>query len=116
MPLRLKWSHNDVQPYLAIPPGTFRHCDFGHVLKTNYRLGDIESHAMEDKYYLFWLDVYLRPNAARTAMLPGQFEIVVSAFGKNVQKTSAIIKLDWKGIWCEDSDALYNNCIKIELE
>jgi hypothetical protein len=49
-------------------------------------------------------------------MLPGQFEIVVSAFGKNVQKISAIIKLDWKGIWCEDSDALYNNCIKIELE
>jgi hypothetical protein len=60
----------------------------------------------ENGELLFWFDVFARPNTGRTSLLPGQYQITVSAFGKNVGRSSLEVELEWKGLWHDDIDAM----------
>ncbi|MBI5115311.1 hypothetical protein HZA56_02455 [Candidatus Poribacteria bacterium] len=99
MPLRLFWSHWKQHRFeLSIPSGTFRYCDFGFVQEPNSR------GAQENAQLLFWFDVFMRPHAGRTTLLPEKYEIKLVAFGKNARPTKIEICIDWKGIWDDNID------------
>jgi hypothetical protein len=110
MPLRLFWSHWRESRYeLSIPPGTYRHCDFGFVIDPMANYCPLPP--QESGKLLFWFDVFLRPNTGRTSLLPGRYEIRVSAFGRNVQRASLTVKLDWNGIWHNDIESMLQDSL-----
>lgn len=61
MPLRLYWSHwRETRYEISIPPGAYRHCDFGFVIEPTAKTGTLPP--KENGNLLFWFDVFLRPN------------------------------------------------------
>lgn len=105
MPLRLFWSHWREKRYeISIPPGAYRHCDLGFIIEPTAKYG--VPPAQENGKLLFWFDVFMRPNTGRTSLLPGRYQITVSAFGKNVGRSSLTVELEWKGMWHDDIDAM----------
>jgi hypothetical protein len=106
MPLRLLWSHWREKRYeIAIPAAAYRHCDLGFVLDPASISPPLPP--VEADQVVFWFDVFLRPNTGRTSLLPGRYQILLSAFGKNARRASLKIKLEWKGLWRDDIDELY---------
>ena len=105
MPLRLFWSHwREKRLEISIPPGTYRHCDFGFILEPTVKVGLAQ--ATDEDQLVFWFDVFPRPNTGRTSLLPARYQVTVSAFGKNVPGSSLTVELEWKGIWHDDIDAM----------
>ena len=108
MPLRLLWSHwRNHRWELSIPPGTYRHCDFGYIIGPNQN----DMACCEAGAYLFWFDVMIRPNAGRSSLLPGKYRITVSAFGDNARRSKLSIILEWKGTWKDTLSETYQEGI-----
>jgi hypothetical protein len=106
MPLRLYWSHwRQNRSEIPIPAGAYRHCDLAFVLDPESKTPP--NPPAEDGKVLLWFDVFPRPNTGRTSLLPGKYQILLSAFGKNVRRASLKIEFEWKGLWRADIDALY---------
>jgi hypothetical protein len=110
MPLRLLWSHWREKRYeISIPAGAYRHCDFAFVVDPAAK-----SHkppATKDNTLPLWFDVFLRPNTGRTSLLPGQYQVTLSAFGRNAKGTMLTIELEWKGKWYDDIDDLLKSSL-----
>jgi hypothetical protein len=105
MPLRLFWSHwREKRWELSIPTGAYRHCDLGFIVEPLARIELPES--KEESQLVFCFDVFPRPNTGRTSLLPGRYQITVSAFGKNVARSSLTIELEWSGEWDDDISAM----------
>ena len=110
MPLRLLWSHWRENRYeISIPPDAYRHCDFGFIVEPTATVGTLPP--TENGELLFWFDVFTRPNTGRTSLLPGRYQITVSAFGKNVGRSSLRIELEWKGLWHDDIDVMLRDSL-----
>lgn len=110
MPLRLFWSHWRESRYeISIPPGAYRHCDFGFILEPTVTLATPS--ATENGVLVFWFDVFRRPNTGRTSLLTGRYQITVSAFGKNVGRSSLTIELEWKGLWDDDIEVMLRDSL-----
>lgn len=112
MPLRLYWSHWRQNRYeLPIPAGAYRHCDLAFVLDPASQ--NPPEPPVENNKVLFWFDVILRPNTGRTSLLPGKYQILLSAVGKNVRRASLKIELEWGGLWRDDIDTLYRETLTL---
>lgn len=110
MPLKLLWSHWRGARYeISIPPDAYRHCDFGFIVEPTATVGTLPP--TENGELLFWFDVFTRPNTGRTSLLPGRYQITVSAFGKNVGRSSLTVELEWKGLWHDDIDAMLRDSL-----
>jgi hypothetical protein len=108
MPLRLFWSHwRESRFELSIPPGAYRHCDFGFVVDPKVKVSLPE--ATGNNQLVFCFDVFPRPNTGRTSLLPGRYQITVSAFGRNVGRASLKVELEWKGLWFDYIDSMLND-------
>lgn len=106
MPLRLLWSHWRENRYeLSIPPGVYRHCDLAYVLDPAAPTPPLPT--TENDKVLFWFDVTPRPNTGRTSLMPGRYQVLLTAFGKNVGRALLKIDLEWAGVWRDDIDVLY---------
>jgi hypothetical protein len=111
MPLRLFWSHwRQARFELSIPSGAYRHCDLGFILDPNAK--GFALPPQENGKLLFWFDVFLRPNTGRTSLLPGQYQILISAFGKNAKRASLRLELKWNGLWDNTIEKVLENGIK----
>jgi len=109
IPLNLKWSlWGEKRLELSIPSGTYRYCDLGHLEEPSAFA------AMENGLLLLKFDVLFHPNIGRTSLLPGDYKIVLSAFGKNVRSTKKTICIKWSGKWHDDIDALYKDSLSFE--
>lgn len=112
MPLRLFWSHwRGHRLELDIPSGTYRHCDFGFILQPGKNASGVP--ASINNIHQFWFDVFLRPNTGRTSLHPGRYEVVVSASGKNVSKTTLKVELEWIGNWQDKIEDIYSKSLNI---
>ncbi len=108
MPIRLFWSHwRDSRYEIPIPTGAYRHCDLGFIIEPTARGSGLP--AQENNKLLFWFDVFLRPNTGRTSLLPGRYRITLSAFGKNVKRSSLTLELEWMGLWHDDIDTMFRD-------
>lgn len=111
MPLRLYWTHwKDKRYELDIPSGTYRHCDFGFILEPEKA---VFVPASIDNVHQFWFDVFIRPNAGKTSLSPGRYEITISASGKNVNKAILKVDMEWVGGWQDRIEDIYLNNLKI---
>lgn len=107
MPLRLFWSHwRESKFSLSIPSGFYRHCDLGFIIDPNSKRTPLPP--QENGNVLFWFDVFPRPNTGRTSLLPGDYQVLLSAFGNNAKRASLVIKLSWKGKWDINLDKMYS--------
>lgn len=115
MPLRFFWSHwKQLRLEISIPPGTYRHCDFGLILEPKQPPQAINNMTSEENgNLLFWLDLIFRPNTGRTSLLPGRYQVTISAFGKNVGRVTKTLEFDWLGTWYDDIDQLLENSLKM---
>lgn len=112
MPLRLFWSHWRNSRYeISIPSGAYRHCDLGFIIDP--LASGIEPKPTENAKLLFWLDVFLRPNTGCTSLLPGRYRVVLSAFGRNVSRSSLTAELDWRGDWHDRIEDLLDKSLII---
>jgi hypothetical protein len=101
VPLRFMWSHWGEKRFeISIPSGTYRHCDLGFIIDPSAPLPPLEPSL--DGKVRFWLDVWPRPNVGRTYLLPGRYQIVISAFGKNTKPANLTLEVGWKGLWHSD--------------
>ncbi len=107
MPLKLFWSHWKQERYeLWIPSSVFRHCDLGFIVHPNY---DNQVYPPKDKQedkLLFWFEVFRRPTAGRTSLLPGAYKIKISALGRNASKVMKTLEFEWKGEWSDKIDQM----------
>lgn len=112
MPLRLFWSHwRETRYELNIPPGAYRHCDLGFVLEPGATA--IGLPATINNHHQFWFDVFLRPNTGKTSLSSGQYQIIISASGKNVGQQRLTIEIKWIGGWQGTIEDLYRHNLKI---
>ena len=114
MPLRLFWSHWREKRYeISVPPGAYRHCDLGFIVEPSAPTG-FPFTPVENDRLLFWFDVFLRPNTGRTSLLPGRYEITISAFGKHVKPAYRTIEFEWRGAWDNDIDNVLKSGLIID--
>jgi len=108
LPISLVWSH--FQPrrnIIRLPVGLFRHCDFGHFVKSS----------KEDKAVLI-LDTMVQPNPVAGGEVPNiiksgkyQFELLLS--GDNVKPISKRWELEFNE-WSDEETVMLNKKIKIK--
>jgi hypothetical protein len=112
MPLRLLWSHwRNTRYELSIPSDTYRHCDFAYIL--DRKISD-DTPATKDGNFILWFDVFIRPNTGKTYLLPGEYKIKLSAFGRNAKKAEINIGLLWRGQWKENIGELLDSSLIIK--
>jgi hypothetical protein len=114
MPLRLMWSHwPDPRYELAVPPDSFRHCDLGFIIEPRPNLPSSLPAPMESGKLLIQLSTLIRPNAGRTSLLPGDYEVVISASGHDVAKTIQTLKIHWDGTWYSSLDETLKGALRL---
>lgn len=107
LPISLVWSH--FQPrtnIIRVPVSLFRHCDFGHFLKS------------ENNNAILLLDTMVQPNPVADGEIPNvikpgkyQFELLLS--GDNVRAIRKKWELEFRN-WSDDENTMLNNNIKIK--
>lgn len=108
LPISLVWSH--FQPrtnIIRVPVSLFRHCDFGHFLKTE-----------KGNKAILLLDTMVQPNPVADDEIPNmikpgkyQFELLLS--GDNVKALRKKWEIEFDN-WNDDESTMLNNNIKIK--
>src|SRR3990172_10177003 len=113
VPMQLLWSlwRKDI-PSMNIPGGTYRFCDLGFILHPSAPAFQIDTGPVYPKnqtsQLLFWFDSRFRPNAGTTHLTPGQYQLEISAYGKDVPRTVFYLHLDWRGGWAANTDDVFD--------
>ena len=107
LPISLVWSH--FQPRtntLRVPASLFRHCDFGHFLKSK-----------DGNKSILLLDTMVQPNPVADGEIPNvikpgkyQFELLLS--GDNVKALSKKWEIEFEN-WSDDEKEMLHHNIKI---
>lgn len=107
LPINLVWSH--FQPrtnIIRIPVGLFRHCDFGHFIKSQ-----------NGNRSILILDTIVQPNSVANGEIPNvikpgryQFELLLS--GDNVKALRKRWEIEFEK-WSDSESEMLNNNIKI---
>jgi hypothetical protein len=116
VPIHLLWSLWRLKiSSINIPGGAYRFCDFGFVLHPSVPKFRIDTGQVcpkgSNEQLLFWFDSRFRLNAGTINLLPGRYQIEISAFSKNVLKTTLRLKIDWHGNWEENTKDMLENQI-----
>ena len=107
LPISLVWSH--FQPRIntiRVPVSLFRHCDFGHFVKTQNK-----------NQTILILDTMVQPNPVANNEIPNvikpgkyQFELLLS--GDNVKALRKKWEIEFKN-WSDDESVMLNSNIKL---
>lgn len=107
LPISLVWSH--FQPRtntIRVPVSLFRHCDFGHFLKSQ-----------NGNKAILLLDTMVQPNPVADGEIPNvikpgkyQFELLLS--GDNVKALRKKWEIEFKN-WSDDESVMLNSNIKL---
>lgn len=113
VPMHLLWSLWRLKiESMNIPGGAYRFCDLGFVLHPSTPTLQIDTGPVypndQDSRLLFWFDSRFRPNAGTTFLSPGQYQLEIAAFSKNITKTSIKLNIDWQGGWETTTDDMMN--------
>ncbi len=111
LPISLAWSH--FQPRtntIRVPAGLFRHCDFGHFLKSE-----------SDNKAILLLDTMVQPNPVADNEIPNrikpgkyQFELLLS--GDNVKALKKRWEIEFNSWSNVENEMLNNNIILKEID
>jgi hypothetical protein len=124
LPLNLLWSHYG-QPYFpSIPPGVYKHCDFGHVVdpslrnkfprEDHERLGRL---GMQPSQTALCLELVVRPNTGTHLILPGPepYRFVVVAAAANARLVRRTIEVKLTGQWTTNERHMLSDAIGLRL-
>lgn len=112
LPINLVWAHNHLVTMPKIQPKLFKHCDFGHILETQYvnlnQFGINNSASI-----VFVLDTYVQPNTGSHLIFPGEYKIKLIFSANNVKPKETWYKLRLIDAWDNNENHMLRNNISI---
>jgi hypothetical protein len=123
LPLNLLWSHYR-QPYFpSIPPGVYKHCDFGHIVDPSLRhkfLGEDHPRlgrlGIQQSQTVMCLDLAVLPNTGTHLIPPGPpYRLVVVAAAANARLVRRTIEVNLTGQWFTDESQMLRDGIGLGI-
>ncbi|NCO98392.1 hypothetical protein GW864_04485 [bacterium] len=113
LPLNLVWAHNHLVTMSKIQPKLFKHCDFAHIVETNYlNLGQFGITTTVSVAML--LDTYVQPNTGSHIILPGKYKIKIAFAANNLPPKIIWFKLEFRDIWDNNEQQMLTRNVVIE--
>jgi hypothetical protein len=109
-------GRKSVMYYEFISPGTFKHCELGHILDPSKRYLD----PSEDKKQIskdetiFAFNVMTRYHSLYHIIDPGTYRFKIIVAGENFVALEKIYELEITGKWFEDEDKMLNEGLKFK--
>ena len=119
IPLNLLWSHYQ-QPYFpAIPQGTYKHCDLGHIIDPGRRQEfpgeDYAPYAVTQQQTLLYLALIVPPSTGIYLVPPGFYHLTIVAVAANARLTRRTIEINQTGRWFPNEPDMLREGIGIRL-
>ena len=103
LPMNLLWSHMGKMTHLPmLSPGTFKHCDFAHVIDPAKRPTTIEDNPnlnLTSNQTSMRFDVMVYPNHKGDIVEPGNYELDLVLAGSNCRPTHHVAVIELTGTW-----------------
>lgn len=113
LPLNLVWAHNHLVTMPKIQPKLFKHCDFAHIVETQYlNLGQFGITSNSNVAML--LDTYVQPNTGSHIILPGKYKMKVIFAANNLSPKVVWFKLEFKNVWDSNEQRMLSRNVIIE--
>jgi hypothetical protein len=113
LPLNLVWAHYGYITIPKIQPNLFKHCDFGHILKSNFANLNYYN-ICTTANIVFQLDTAVAPNTGSHILLPGDYNIKIIIAANNVEPRSTIYNLVISDIWTDNERDMLEKYISIK--
>ena len=114
-PVNLKWSGGDPKAYLkTIHPGRNDvFCDIGRIHHPKYEpesvyVGISEEEKQRNK---FFFELPQRFFSQWDCLMPGKYQIEISVYSKNAQKTTRRFKISWSGDWKDTEERMFRQIV-----
>lgn len=113
LPLNLVWAHYGYITIPKIQPNLFKHCDFGHILKSNFaNLNYYNINSTSN--IVFQLDTAVAPNTGSHILLPGDYNIKIIIAANNVKPHPTIYNLVISDMWTDNERDMLEKYISIK--
>jgi hypothetical protein len=122
LPLNLRWAHFGNLFFPGIPPGVYKHSDFGHVIEPSLRKQfSGEEHprllalGIGNSQTVMSLDLVVRPNTGSYLIPPGIYRFVVVAAAANATLIRRTIELNLTGKWFPDEARMFKDGVGLRI-
>ena len=113
LPLNLVWAHNHIVTMPKIQPKLFKHCDFAHIVETNYlNLGQFGITTTANVVML--LDTYVQPNTGSHIILPDKYKVKVVFAANNLPPKFVWFRLEFRDAWDNNEQRMLTRNVLIE--
>lgn len=114
LPINLVWAHNHYVTLPKIQPDLYKHCDFGHILRSVNV--DLRPFGLEHKSkVIFLLDSEVQPNTGSHLIFPGEYKIKIVFSANNVKPTSKWVNLRLNDDWHEDQVTMFRDNVDVSM-
>ena len=112
LPMNLVWSYYRSIPMSVIQPKLFKHCDLGHILKSEY--ADLERFGKtRSSNVVFLLDVAKETFIGAHILEPGDYKIKIKVASNNLKPKTKVYNLVLKDEWLDDEITMFARNIVI---
>jgi len=119
LPMNLVWSHYRNVFLPAISPGTYKHCDIGHVIDPEHRSSIPE----EDKDWpninpdeaIFSFDTAVKPFTLSYLIPPGKYKLSIIVAASNAKPISKTLEINVTGNWYDEERKMLSSGIGIKI-
>jgi len=122
LPLNLRWAHFGNLFFPGIPPGVYKHSDFGHIIESSFRRQfPGEEHprlvalGIGNSQTVMSLDLVVRPNTGSYLIPPGVYRFVVVVAAANAKLIRRTIELNLKGTWFPDEARMFKDGVGLRI-
>ena len=112
-PMNLVWSYYRIVPMSVIQPNLFKHCDLGHIKKSEdvalEKFGKAKSSNI-----VFLLDVAKETFIGSHILEPGDYKIKIKIAANNLKPKTIVYNLAFKDEWTDDEKEMLAKNISIK--
>lgn len=113
LPLNLRWSHSNIAVIPRIQSDLYKHCDFGHIIKSETAKASHYDLPRPVKI-VFLLDTIVKPTTGTFLLLPGDYRVRIIVGASNIKPEAKIYNLVIKDNWTDDEQKMLTENISIE--
>ena len=112
LPLNLRWSHSNTAVIPRIQSDLYKHCDFGHIIKSENAKASHYDLPRPVKI-VFLLDTIVRPTTGTFLLLPGDYKVRIIVGASNIKSEAKIYNLVVKDKWTDDEEEMLRENVSI---
>lgn len=119
LPMNLVWSHYRNVFLPAISPGTYKHCDIGHVIDPKRRSAipgeDRTWPNVDASDAIFSFDTAVQPFTLSYLIPPGKYRLSLIIAASNADPVRKALEINVTGHWFKDEREMLSNGIGIRI-